>query len=371
MNLTLNNINIFFFIKKSLLRGFQNGVSDYHSTEEIRQIYLINAFNLIGFVFVFPLGIHALLFSLPTLAFTLLSISFILVLNYFFLRFTSKIMSASYIISSIFFILFCYLIYTGGINKTGPLWVYSLPMLVMFLLGFRQGIVYMALFFVIILFILFGLDSPLYSDAFKLRIVLSLLLVTFLTSIYEYIREKNFESMHLLSTQLEEVSQQDYLTKVYNRRGINKEFENLYTSYRIEDHKFSLLLCDIDYFKKINDNYGHDAGDKVLKKIASEIKNIIRKDDVLARWGGEEFLVLLPHTSIHEAHEVGEKIRQSIQNTSFKYNGHTISMTVSIGIAEKEDELLFTDIISKADAHMYAAKREGRNTVYPKPKIEL
>ena len=360
-----------FLIKNRIIKYFHCGASKYDSTEEMRKLYLINTFNLIAFFFVFPFGVNALYKSLYMLAFTLLSISFILIVNYFYLKFSQKKEIASFVISTLFFILFAYLIYSGGVNKTGPLWIYPFPMIVMFLLGFRQGILYMTLFFILIIFILFGLDISLYQNAFKLRIVLSLLLVTFLASVYEYLREKTFERMNILSKQLEDSSNKDYLTQVYNRRGIHKELENACTHYHTDNKNFSLIICDIDYFKKINDNYGHIAGDEVLKKVASEIKSIIRKDDVLARWGGEEFLVLLPNASMKAAYKVGEKIRKSIENTSFKYNKHTIAMTVSIGVAEKDNELPISDIISQADAHMYAAKKEGRNTVYPRPKGKL
>jgi len=360
-----------FFKKNHILKYFHSGAAEYDSTEEIRKTYLVNAFNLIAFLFVFPFGLNALYHSSYMLAFALLSISLILTINYFFLKFSHKKEIASFVISTLFFILFCYLIYTGGVDNTGPLWVYTLPMIIMFLLGFRQGILYMALFFIVIIFILFGLDIPLYPDAFKLRIVLALLLVTFLASVYEYLREKTFERMNTLSKKLEEASHQDHLTQVYNRRGIHKELENACTYYKTDNKNFSLIICDIDYFKKINDNYGHIAGDEVLKKVASEIKSIIRKDDVVARWGGEEFLVLLPNASMSAAYEVGEKIRKSIENTLFTYDDHTIAMTVSIGIAEKNNELPISHIISQADAHMYAAKKEGRNTVYPRPKGTL
>jgi len=359
MNITL--------LMNSISKSFNSNVSEYNLTvEKLRKIYLINIFNLIAFIFTFSLGIHALYLSMHILAFILLFVSIILVANYFYLKVAHKINIASGILSSLFFMLFLYLVYTGGVDRTGPLWIYPLPMIIMFLLGLRQGIIYMTLFFIAIIFILFGLDSPLYSDAFKLRIVLSLFLVTFLASIYEYLGQKRFESMKVMSKQLEEASNKDHLTQVYNRRGIHKKLENTYRHHKTDNKNFSLMLCDIDYFKKINDNFGHEAGDKVLKIVARKIENIIRKEDIVSRWGGEEFLVLLPNTSIEAAYEVGEKIRKSIENISFKYGEHNITMTVSIGIAEKENGLSITEIINKADTNMYVAKKEGRNTVYPK-----
>jgi len=229
-----------------------------------------------------------------------------------------------------------------------------------------RGLWLMSLFFIVIGFILFGLDVSIYTYAFKIRILFSLLLVTFLASIYEYLRGSSFDTMHKLSKRLEEASYKDPLTNIYNRRGIHKEIENLCQHYNTEKNNFSLMICDIDYFKNINDNHGHLAGDEVLKKVVNEINNVIRKNDILGRWGGEEFLVLLPNATIEGAYEVAEKIRDSIENTSFKYNDNILALTISIGIAEKNEKIPIEDVIKKADEHMYMAKNEGRNTVFPK-----
>jgi diguanylate cyclase (GGDEF)-like protein len=352
----INRASKYFFSQKNI----------YNDAEEIRKIYLINIFSLIAFMFAFPLGINAYMNENYLLSAILVFVSFILIINYFYFRYSNNKIGASYIISALLFLLFLYLLYTGGADNTGALWVYPLPLVMMFLLGIRLGLLFVSIFFILAIYILFILDVSIYTDTFKLRFIFSLFVVTFLASVYEYLRESTFEKISLLSHKLEELSQKDYLTQVYNRRGIDKEINNICKYYKTEKKNFSLLICDIDDFKKINDGFGHDAGDEVLKKVALEIGNIIRKEDLIARWGGEEFLVLLPNSTIDDAYEVGEKIRKSIENTSFQYAEHNISMTVSIGIAAKEDTLPISDIIRKADTHMYTAKKEGRNTVYPK-----
>lgn len=372
------NVSIFMsitlYFKNSFSRYIQSGVSDYENAEEVRKAYIINAFTFVGILFVFPLGINAFLASLYPLAFALLSITMILVLNYFYFKVAHHENIAAFAISIMFFLLMTYLVYAGGVSDTGPLWIYPLPIIIMFLLGFKRGLLYMTLFFVLISFILFALNGSIlkasYPDAFKIRIILSLMLVTFLASAYEYFREKAFTTMQELSRKLEEASYQDHLTEVYNRRGIHKELENACKLFTTEQKNFSILLCDIDHFKKINDTHGHMAGDEVLKRVALEIKTMIRKDDALARWGGEEFLILLPHSDITIAHAVGEKIRKSIENTSFSYDEKMIAITVSIGIAEKNKETPINHIINQADEHMYQAKKEGRNTVYPNLRKE-
>ena len=356
------------FIKGFIIKYLNRGVVRDDSFYEIRKVNLINIFHFIALMALIPLGILALYRSLDVLGFMLLGVALILFINCYYFKFSKNKILVSYVMVTLLFILYIYLVYTGGFKNTGPLWIYTLPMVSMFLLGFRTGLVYIALFFVVLMIILFEINVPIYSYGFKLRLVLSLLVVTFLASVYEYLQEKTFLHMHNLSKELEEASYKDYLTQIYNRRGVDKELKNIYAHCKKNNHHFSLMVCDIDYFKKINDYYGHIVGDEVLKKVVLEIKNIIRKDDVLARWGGEEFLVLLPDTSIDDAYKVAEKIRKTIENTLFTYNNHTIKMTVSLGIAKDNNALSISEVISQADAHMYAAKRQGRNIVHPRPK---
>ncbi len=358
-------------IKDFILKYLHSGVSEDDSAYDIRQIHLINAFHFIGFLFLFPLGINALYHTLDALSFALLSVAIFLIVNYYYLKISKNKVFASYIMATLFFVLFVYLVYTGGFDNTGPLWIYALPIISMFLLGFRVGLASMALFLMVLILILFVIDIPLYTYDFKVRIILSLLVVTFLASVYEYLQERTFSKLHTLSKELEKVSYRDHLTQVYNRHGIHKKLQNICTRYQTENQNFSVMICDIDYFKKINDNYGHIAGDEVLKKVASEIKTIIRKDDLLGRWGGEEFLVVLPNATLDDAYKIGEKIRKSIAHTSFKYDEHTIAMTVSIGVAEKDNTRPVSDIIRQADTHLYSAKKQGRNTVYPKTNSTL
>ena len=331
-------------------------------------------FTFVALVFVFPLGINALFEAFYSTGFALLFVSTILIINYIYLNITHNQILASYVVSTLFFFLMIYLVYTGGVSNTGPLWIYSLPIIMMFLLGFKSGLFYTMLFIVLNVIILFipidGLLQASYSFAYKVRIILALLVMTFLASVYEYLREMSFDTMSQMSQKLEDVSNQDYLTKVYNRRGIHHQLEHACKLYNKDNQGFSLILCDIDHFKNINDMYGHNVGDTVLKRVAEEIKKILREEDALARWGGEEFLIYLPGLSIDEAYHVAEIIRKSIENIVFSHDELLVSITVSIGLSQKQQEKDIEYTISKADEHMYQAKKEGRNTVCPNIKKE-
>lgn len=346
---------------------FKSGIHPEDTEEKKRKIYLLNTFSFVAFLFVFPLGVRALVQGDYLLSFFLLSISISSVSNYFFIRRSArknKIEIVSYVMSILFFILMTYLIYSGGVENTGSLWVYALPLIVMFLLGLTKGLYFMLLFFIVNIFILYGLDVSPYIDAYKMRILLSLSVVTSLAAAYEYSRENSINKLFILSQRLEDIAQKDHLTEVLNRRGLHQEIESVCKRYKDEKKSFSILICDIDHFKTINDTHGHEAGDVTLKNVANTLQKNIREDDILARWGGEEFLVLLPNTCKISASHVAEKIRTSVEKNTFIYQDKTISITVSVGICEKNDEIYsIYDVIKKADENMYKAKQEGRNRV--------
>jgi diguanylate cyclase len=126
------------------------------------------------------------------------------------------------------------------------------------------------------------------------------------------------------------------------------------------------LVLDIDFFKKFNDTYGHDAGDIVLREVVKIIRNSIRNNDIIVRWGGEEFIILLDNVPAEKAGEVAERIRKNIAESFIELpNGKKIKVTVSIGVAcaEMEGTYSFDELFSIADKRLYKAKKEGRNRV--------
>ncbi len=134
------------------------------------------------------------------------------------------------------------------------------------------------------------------------------------------------------------------------------------------------MIFDIDYFKKINDQYGHLAGDQVLVELAQLTKGLIRKSDTLARFGGEEFILIAPNTKEKGAYKLGERIRSAVENHTFEYEGLVIPVTVSVGIVvhnepSNEPDKLQEQLIKGADEALYQAKGKGRNRVelYSKP----
>lgn len=166
------------------------------------------------------------------------------------------------------------------------------------------------------------------------------------------------------SKDLETKLNQDPLTKVYNRRAYIKRINSEMDRFLRYQTTFSILVIDIDFFKKVNDTYGHAIGDKCLQEITRRTLPVLRKNDMLARYGGEEFVVVMPETQSRGAVVVAEKIRRNIEKIEFIYKTDTIKMTVSIGVSEiKDGDKSHEAIFERADAALYKAKSEGRNRV--------
>lgn len=172
----------------------------------------------------------------------------------------------------------------------------------------------------------------------------------------------------VLEKKLHRLATTDELTGLYNRRMF-KELCNKEISRAERHHKsFSLAIFDIDYFKNINDTHGHDIGDFVLKTMAQLCMEQIRQDDSLARWGGEEFVLLLPNTALREAVELCERLRQTIAEYNFS---QLPQITVSFGLTEFVPEDDIESLVKKADQALYAAKESGRNKLSLTPNLDM
>ncbi|MDH5358339.1 MAG: sensor domain-containing diguanylate cyclase [Gammaproteobacteria bacterium] len=162
----------------------------------------------------------------------------------------------------------------------------------------------------------------------------------------------------------EKMARHDPLTNLLNRRGFDEIVAHLLSNAQRHKHPLAIIILDIDNFKMINDRYGHDAGDSVIKRVSETIQEVIRLGDISARWGGEEFVLLLPETNAEQAMQLAERLRQKIANLKVQVLTETISITVSLGVAGKKDENSSIDeLIKKADDLMYQAKDAGRNMV--------
>lgn len=178
----------------------------------------------------------------------------------------------------------------------------------------------------------------------------------------EQIKQQNNDILDAYK-KLELMAKTDYLTKLWNRMYILEKIE--YEKLRFNESKqpFVLILADIDYFKKFNDDYGHECGDFILASLARDMSSMIRDIDCLARWGGEEFLFFLPGTSLDEGYSLAEKIRKSIADTVYTYNDMALSVTLTFGVYEYKSESTIERCLNLADAALYEGKRSTKNCV--------
>lgn len=157
----------------------------------------------------------------------------------------------------------------------------------------------------------------------------------------------------------------DRHTKCFNKAYFNKAIDHEVNKCKVTGNPLSLIIFDLDHFKSLNDNYGHDAGDYVLAHFANTIrKHGVRGEDVFARYGGEEFVILLPKTNLKNAFEIAERLRKVVDEEKFVYENKTIHVTVSLGIADyRKGVLTGTDLFKRADRAVYMSKQNGRNQV--------
>ena len=182
-----------------------------------------------------------------------------------------------------------------------------------------------------------------------------------------YSRLSRIEVNESLAQSVEEyhrLSITDTLTGLYNRRYFFEISQNMISVALREEKEISLLMIDIDYFKKVNDEYGHQVGDSILESFAEGTELLMRESDIFARVGGEEFSILLSDTSNHGARVIAEKIRYAIERKIFSYDGISINITISIGISSLSKEFInIEELYKEADKQLYKAKESGRNRV--------
>lgn len=174
----------------------------------------------------------------------------------------------------------------------------------------------------------------------------------------EVIKKINF-----MYAQTKQMSVTDPLTRLFNRRHFEVEFEREYKRANRYKNNLSIAIIDIDYFKKINDTYGHLCGDYVLKEIAYLMNKNFRQTDTIFRYGGEEFVVILTETPKETAHIPMERLRKLVENHTFRFKGQEIKVTISVGINSKTDYESAFDMLEDADKALYEAKKSGRNRV--------
>lgn len=265
------------------------------------------------------------------------------------------------------FIMLMGIAYSGGYQNTGLYWLYPFPIIFFVLLGIKLGLLTNLLLFFSYFFMLIApIDIPAdYREVEIHRFLSSYAVSVLVCLVAEYFRHQSYTELATLSDHKQRQANTDSLTKLPNRRFLSSV---LFERFAANDHYFPLTIAyiDLDYFKAINDNYGHDAGDVVLRSFAELCCANIRKSDIIARTGGEEFILIFTNTDIETGLKLCDKFRLLLADTQFDIGGKEIQCTASFGIAQCNRYAELDNALKLADKRMYIAKQNGRNQVVNK-----
>lgn len=335
--------------------------------DSIRLFFSVSFLSIFGFFVISTFAYLSFKQGAESRGYFLAMLSVANVSNYFLLRSTKNIWAAATIAAILLFIVFFYLLLTGGLEETGLFWCFAIAPLFFFFLGHRWGLLVTFILSVSSYYILNSDDFILLQADYPqgMRVCFSIIfgLVCFLLFMQELSRHRVDEHNKLLTEKLEVVARTDELSGLTNRRGAE---EILYREYLrgIRSKRFaSVALIDIDHFKKVNDSYGHAAGDNSIRMVAQCLMNTVRHNDYVARWGGEEFLVILTEIADVSSERVYERIRQAVEGLELYQGDQKFSITVSIGIARFHAREGVTTVMRAADKALYRAKERGRNRV--------
>jgi len=342
--------------------------SDMTDIEVSRHLMQFTLFGLLGCGFLYLFTIISLFQGRTELGLYLLAFSVISTVLLIYVRQTRHFRIASWLTAIMLCILALFLVISGGFAETGPLWVFPIIAIILFLQGANNGIKTSGALLVLIGLIFFAPVSfialPEYGLDFKIRTFASLLATLLIIWTLEYSRNRAFLILEDLRYEMEVVSRTDYLTGIYNRRAMIEKLNAEISRFNRTGEIFSILLIDIDHFKQINDMYGHATGDFVIRTLCQLMQDQLREHDIVSRWGGEEFLILLPNTVTEQGHYVGELLRKNIESRELSVGEDTkLHLTVSIGVSSAENTSDALVLVDQADERLYRAKRGGRNQV--------
>ena len=248
------------------------------------------------------------------------------------------------------------------------LWAFIPPAVFFSILGRRSGMTMSLVYFALALALMTAPEALMRSRPYSIYVLarysVIYMLLTFMLYYYESSQQILLAHIRREKDKFEYASKRDPLTGLSNRRDLIDKIRKEQERQLRMKNAFTLILCDIDDFKALNDTHGHDAGDFVLQSVARLLKDQVRGIDCPARWGGEEFLIMLIETDIESGKTVAERIRNKIQTADIIHNGIPISVTMTFGVSQFHgtDDTI-DSCIKRADKALYAGKHQGKNRV--------
>jgi len=300
-----------------------------------------------------------------TLSLVLLSSAFFIFSNAFISHFTNQFQTSCFIGCFCIAALMLQLLISGGYENTALYWMYPFPLVFFALLNYKIGLVANLILWFFLTFLLYNPDLLVaqYRDTELARFSASLLITILIGFLSEYYRFRSHKELSDINAEKQHQANTDSLTGLPNRRFIESCYIKHLHEQKNNKMPLTLVMVDIDHFKNVNDTYGHDIGDEVLCFIAHQLKKNLRQSDVAVRVGGEEFLLLIPQTTLENSIKVANKIRTLIDRNTFRQGNVSINITASFGLSICNELTDLNTAIKQADQQLYKAKESGRNCI--------
>lgn len=338
--------------------------------EEAQVSRVLTWLSVMVVIFLIGIGAKSWASSHPGHAWVLWSFAAVVGVNMAYFAHTGNRAFQKFSLLLVVSLLFTYLVATGGESNTGPLWLYAFPPLLFYVTSLRVGTTILLLCAAIALIVFSFPQLPFvtadYHMDFKVRFFSTLIFESVFCYVLEASRLNARNELVRQADSLERAARTDELTRLSNRRDMQGRLQAEFSRHQRSGHHFSIALIDLDLFKNINDNSGHDAGDEVLKQFSTLAQSVVRQTDVVARWGGEEFLILLPDTSLLQALALAERLRSEVANHSFEFRDQRLPVTISAGVCTIAKAGTLEELLRQADANLYSAKEAGRNRIAPR-----
>ncbi|WP_346838099.1 GGDEF domain-containing protein [Microbulbifer sp. SAOS-129_SWC] len=341
--------------------------------EEARQLELRRRVQASGYMLIFCLAITGAMAAVALTggdlwqATTLFGVAALILAAYITVNLAGPSRATPMLVGALLLVLYFYLLLSGGVNNTGLMWAVMLVPGFINLYGYKGGTATLVAIGGATALVLFYPDFPGltadYDTGYRARFLAVFGALTALTALLDSSRHQTQQLLQRLTQELESHASTDALTGLANRREAYRAMNELERRNRHLAGRYAVLIGDLDNFKFINDTYGHAFGDRVLQDVAEALRDNTRADDIVARWGGEEFLVLLPNTDLNGAGILAEKLRGRVEALSQRYNP-PVTISISFGVAEGDPATAtHGQLLAEADARMYRAKDSGRNKV--------
>ncbi|MCX2833230.1 GGDEF domain-containing protein [Microbulbifer thermotolerans] len=347
--------------------GFRDPVQEAHQIELRRRVQASGYMLIFSLAITGAMAVIALSSGDLWQATTLFAVGGLILCAYISINLMGPSPKTPLLVGALLLVLYFYLLLSGGVNNTGLMWAVMLVPGFINLYGHKHGVAALLAIGGATALVLFypnfpGLTAD-YDTAYRVRFIAVFGSLTALTALLDSSRHQTQQLLHRLTQELESHASTDALTGLANRREAYRAMNELERRNRHLSGRYTVLIGDLDNFKTINDTYGHAFGDRVLQDVAEVLRGNTRAGDIVARWGGEEFLLLLPNTDLQGGGKLAEKLRGKVEALSDQYDP-PVQISISFGVAEGgPSSSTHGQLLAEADARMYRAKEGGRNQV--------